>query len=287
MPLPKPPTLDDEIRALYQGPLAAFTPGRLALAKRLHREADPREAEVQKLCKPTSSAWAVDRLFAMEARAMAALVAAGKEARATPRTGADGASVRRALERIRAETERLLGAATELLTAAAAPPGAAVLERVRQNLDALALDPANAELAARGWLDVDLDAPGFEVMAALQIAAEEGRGAGPAGRGGGSWSAAVARPGPAQAKRAERQRRERVEAARRELARAEKRAAELRETADESAHAAERAAFAAAQAAQQADQARRAAQEAKRAAESAAAEVAKARETLRQAERGD
>ena len=65
--MPKsPPPLDDEIRALYHGPLGEFTPARQALAKRLKKEGDPRQGEVGALRKPSLSAWAVNRLFARE-----------------------------------------------------------------------------------------------------------------------------------------------------------------------------------------------------------------------------
>jgi hypothetical protein len=82
---PRSVGIDDEIRALYLGPFAEFTPARNALAKRLKTEGSPREAEVKQLQKPSLSAWAVDQLFAQEARTMAAFIGAGERARAAQR----------------------------------------------------------------------------------------------------------------------------------------------------------------------------------------------------------
>ncbi|HEV8628704.1 MAG TPA: hypothetical protein VGV61_00200, partial [Thermoanaerobaculia bacterium] len=166
--------VEEEIRALYHGPLAAFIADRGALAKRLRQAGDGRESAVRALRKPSLSAWAVNQLFAGEAKAMAALVAAGERARATQQrvtAGGDAKPLREAIATIRAETTRLAARAVALLAAADRPPGEAIVERLRTDLEALALDPATAQVAARRWLDDDLEAPGFELMAALQVAA--------------------------------------------------------------------------------------------------------------------
>jgi hypothetical protein len=171
---PARPDVDQEIRALYHGPFADFVAARQALAKRLKQEGDERAAAVKELRKPSLSAWAVDQLFAHEAQAMAAFVAAGERARAAQRkaeAGGDPRPLREALATIAGETPRLLARGAELLAAAERAPGEAIVERVRTNLEALALDPQTAPVAARGWLDEDLAPPGFEVMAALQVAA--------------------------------------------------------------------------------------------------------------------
>jgi hypothetical protein len=168
-----PPGSDDEVRALYHGPLGEFTAARQVLARRLRKAGDPRAGEVAALGKPTASAWAVNALFARDARALRAFVAAGERARAGVERAAagDAAPLRAALATIRDETPRLLARAVELLAAAERAPGEAIVERIRTNLEALALDPATAAVAARGWLDEDLAPPGFEIMAALQLAA--------------------------------------------------------------------------------------------------------------------
>jgi hypothetical protein len=172
------PKLDDEVRDLYQGPLGEFTAGRQALAKRLRQAEDARAAEVAGLPKPPLSAWAVNRLFAGEPKGVAALVGAGERARAAQRkvvAKGDPAALRQAIEAARAEVERLTARGAAILTEAERAPGEAIVERLRKNLEALAFNPATAPVAERGWLDEDLEPPGFEVLAGLQLAAAGGR----------------------------------------------------------------------------------------------------------------
>ena len=174
---PRASGIDDEVRALYHGAFAEFIAARDALAKRLKQAGDARAAEVKQLRKPSLSAWAVDQLFAHEARAMAAFIGAGERARAAQRRAVAGGApkpLREALAAIRGETPRLTARGVDLLAATEKAPGEAIVERLRTNLEALALDPEAAPVAARGWLDADLDPPGFEVMAALQVAASRG-----------------------------------------------------------------------------------------------------------------
>ena len=174
---PRASGVDDEIRALYHGSFAEFVAARNVLAKRLKKEGDTRDAEVKELKKPSLSAWGVDQLFAREARAMAAFVGAGERARAAQRkaaAGGDPKPLRELLTTIRGEVGRLTERGVELLAETEKAPGEAIVERLRNNLEALALNPDVAPVAARGWLDEDLEPPGFEVMAALQVAASRG-----------------------------------------------------------------------------------------------------------------
>ncbi|MEO8502383.1 MAG: hypothetical protein ABI609_00655 [Acidobacteriota bacterium] len=277
MPTTATSTLDDEIRALYWGPLSEFTPARQALLKRLTKNGDPRAGEVKALRKPVPSAWGVNQLFAREPRAMAAFTAAIESA-----TGKGGSVLRDALDAVRAEAGRLTSLALEILSATEGAPGPAVADRLRQNLDALAHDPAHRPLIEREWLDLDLDRPGFEVMAGLQLAAEQG----PGSAATAPTSTKKANPtAQAAAKREAQERQERIERARQELAKIEQRARDLRRTADEAGESAQSATQAAAVAEQTAEQARRAATEAKRHAEGAAGELTRAREGLRGLER--
>jgi hypothetical protein len=304
----KPPPLDDEIRALYHGPLGEFIAGRQALSKRLRQAGDPRHGEVAELRKPPVSASAVNQLFAREARAVAALVGAGERARAAQRRGkgADAAALAELVATIRAETERLTGRGVEILAETSRAPGEAIVERLRTSLQALGLDPATAAVAERRWLDEDLPPPGFELLAALQVAAAPAR---PAPR---AKVAAAPAPPPARKpgkatvhrldearsaaaereKREDRKRRERVERAREELAAAEADAAAARRAAERAAGEAERAERDAAEADRRAEVARATARAARRGAEEAGeraaaaeAKAARVRESLSQAER--
>jgi hypothetical protein len=161
--------LDAEIQQLYARPLAEFTAARNDLAKRLQKEGKTDDAsEVKSLAKPTASAWAVNRLFQEEKERMDALLAAGARARdALRHTLAHGEAevLRESLQEERKLRDDLRRRAAGLLGKA----GQAILDRVGTNLDALALSPAAADVVERGWLDRDLDPPGFEVLSGLPL----------------------------------------------------------------------------------------------------------------------
>ena len=161
--------LDAEIQQLYARPLTEFTTARNDLAKRLQKEGKQDDAaEVKSLAKPTASAWAVNRLFQEEKERMGALLAAGAKARdALRHTLAQGEAeaLREALQEERSLRDDLRRRAGKLLGQA----GQAILDRVGTNLDALALSPAAAEAAERGWLDSDLEPPGFEVLSGMPL----------------------------------------------------------------------------------------------------------------------
>ena len=238
--------LEAAIAALHQGPRAAFLPARKALASRLQRAARAGDAaHVRALPKPTLSAWAVSHLFAREPRAMERLLAEGEDAREALRgtlaRGGDPGALRAAIERVRQAGAALAARASELAEEdTGKAPSAAIVERIRVDLSALALSPSAATAARRGWIASDLDPPGLEILTELP----------PIERGAGGASAkarAGERPGraakPRAAKDVERQRARRAreearatERARRvrleeEARRAEERAADLRQAA--------------------------------------------------------
>ncbi len=163
-----------DIAGLYGLPLGEFTAARNALAGRL-RKAGAREAaaEVAALAKPTPAAWAVNQLLRREREGMDALLAAGERARsALGRTlsGAGPEVVREALAEMRRQREQLLRRGAALLGGEGRAASPAQLERLAVDLEAMALGPAGQEAVERGWLDRDLDPPGFEVLAGLQLA---------------------------------------------------------------------------------------------------------------------
>jgi hypothetical protein len=305
------PTLEREIRDLYRLPLGEFTAARNALAARLKKAGDRDEAaSVAALAKPSPAAWAITQLLAREPDRLSELLAAGKEARAAQRqamAGRGAEAFRAALERARALVDELRGAAEEILQELGRAPSAAVVERLTADLQALAFLSGAAETIRRGYLAQDLEAPGFEVLAGLQLAAAPrplARGARPAQKGRAASKAApppakTSRPGRREpvpkavadgrrrweeAVRARRDRevaqaKERVESAESEVARAEAEAAFRRA-------AAKQAERAAAEAGKQAKAARDAADAASARAERARADLARAREALTAASRG-
>ena len=124
------PAFDDELRALYRGPLDDFVRARQALAKRLKDAGDSRDAEVRELRKPSRSAWAINQLFAREPREMAALVGAGERARVVQRhaaSGGDKTPLRDAIAAVRAAIPRLaaLGGEQESAITGGAPTSTA------------------------------------------------------------------------------------------------------------------------------------------------------------------
>jgi hypothetical protein len=309
----KPPSLDREIRDLYRLPLADFTAARNALAGRLKKAGDgAAAADVRARAKLSPSAWVVTQLLAREPDRIAALIEAGKEARAAQRQALAGRGTetfRGALSRARRLVEELRRRAEAILAESGRRAGGAVAERLAADLQALAFTPAAAATVRRGFLDADLEPPGFEVLAGLQLAAApqpadaEHRGAG--GRANGTAGARhvaatkAAKAGRHRADAADaalpkavadgRKRWEEAVRARhqREVARAKERVenaeSEVARTEAEAAFrhaAAKQAERAAAEATKQARTAREAADGASERAERARAALARAREAL-------
>jgi hypothetical protein len=167
--------LNAEIRDLYRLFPEEFTAARNALASRLGKEKRKDDAaEVKALPKPTPSAWAVNALFERQEQKMDALIAAGKRARAAQReavAGRGAESLREAIQLARGLADELRWDAAQILSEGGRPPSRDLVERIAANLQAIAFSPAAAEQVARGWLNRDLDPPGFEVLAGLQVAA--------------------------------------------------------------------------------------------------------------------
>lgn len=167
--------MDTELRRLYRLPLGEFTAVRNNLAKQLQKKGDGDAAdEVKALAKPPVSAWAVNQLFAREAEEMRALLAAGERARKALQhtlTVGDAEALREALQEEREQRDDLRQKAAGILAEDLRAPSQAILDRITVNLDALALSPGAADEAERGWLSADLEPPGFEVLAGLEITA--------------------------------------------------------------------------------------------------------------------
>jgi hypothetical protein len=171
----KKPPLAGEIAELYGQPLDGWTAARNALAKRLSGEGRKVDGGTIKLLrKPSLSAWAVNQLFREEGERMGELLAAGKRARAAQGQAVAGRGAdtfREALGIARRQIEDLRRRAVALLGKDGKGAGAAIAERIGRNLEALAFSPAAAAEGARGYLDADLDPPGFEVLSGVRWSA--------------------------------------------------------------------------------------------------------------------
>ena len=166
--------LDADLERLYRGPLEAFTSVRNDLVKQLKKAGKGPDADrVKTLAKPTPSAWAVNALFDREPEKMETLMAAGKRARAGQREAVSGRgaeALRESLTEVRRLTEELRRRAAAVLAESGRSVSRTMIDRIGTDLQSLALSPAAEEEARRRWLDRDLDPPGFEVLAGLQLA---------------------------------------------------------------------------------------------------------------------
>lgn len=176
--------LDTEIQHLYGLPLGEFTTARNTLARQLKKSGDKEAAEeVASLPKPSVSAWAVNHLFTVAPEEMEELLASGERARKALReilSGGDPGALREAIQEARDLANELRDRAADVIAEGGRRPGQAIVDRIATNLQSLAFSPAAEPQIARGWLDVDLPPPGFEVLAGLQLAATAPRKAKPA-----------------------------------------------------------------------------------------------------------
>ncbi|HYO16351.1 MAG TPA: hypothetical protein VE685_24390 [Thermoanaerobaculia bacterium] len=171
---PQRSELDAEIQRLYSLPLGEFTKERNALAKRLKKAGREDDSEtVEGSPKPTPSAWAVNMLFQRQRDRMDILLDAGRRARIAQGeavAGAGAEALRDAIGAARILIEDLRRRAETILSEGGGRnPSRAVSERIATNLQSLAFSPSAAEAAQRGWLDSDLEPPGFEVFSGLRI----------------------------------------------------------------------------------------------------------------------
>ncbi|HWM91086.1 MAG TPA: hypothetical protein VN493_09990 [Thermoanaerobaculia bacterium] len=176
--------LDTEIQRLYGLPFGEFTAARNTLAKQLRKQGDKDDAEeVASLPKPTVSAWAVNHLFTTDSERMEELLASGENARKALRSilsGGDPGALREAIQEARDLANELRDRAVAAVAEETRRPGPAIVERIATNLQSLAFSPAAEPVLQRGWMDVDLPPPGFEVLAGLQLAGLPKRAAKPA-----------------------------------------------------------------------------------------------------------
>lgn len=292
---PRRSKLDTEIQRLYGLPFGEFTAARNTLAKELKKQGDKDASEeVASLPKPSVSAWAVNHLFTTHSEDMEELLASGERARKALRSilsGGDPGALRDAIQEARDLANDLRDRAVEAVAEESRKPGPAIVERIATNLQSLAFSPAAEPVIQRGWMDVDLPPPGFEVLAGLQLAGMPKRAAKPA-------PAPAKKPAPAKADReaekreeaAARERREREEARAREReekeqARERERLARVQAEREEAAGRADFLRRKAEQAERAAEELRQRLEEAERLAADARKRADEARKALAKAEK--
>jgi hypothetical protein len=152
--------IDDQIDALYQGPLDAFTATRNAMAKSAKR------ADLKTLAKPNLPAWVVNQLYWHRRPLVNRLVAAAEAVRDAHLAALAGkaADVRAAETTHREAVREALAEARAVLAEGGHPATPATLDAVRDTLQALPSPDA------AGRLVKPLAPRGFEALAGLAVA---------------------------------------------------------------------------------------------------------------------
>jgi hypothetical protein len=195
-------TIDDDIDALFQLPLADFIGGRKTLATRLKQDGRADEAKrVNALPKPAVSVWTVNQLYWRHRAQFDQLIAAGQRFRRahTSRTGKPS-ELNEALGARREAISRLSDLASELLTAAGHNPALDTLRRIASTLEAISAYAVLPDDQAAGRLTKDLDPPGFESLAPFIRAVATTRSVPPASAGGSRLQSTANKPAAAATK---------------------------------------------------------------------------------------
>jgi hypothetical protein len=162
---------DEEISRLYGLPLDEFTRARDELARSVRQEGDgERAAEIKRLRKPSVPAWVVNQLARQRELDMQRLVKAGEQL-----AGAQVEAIRAQKGDAFLEARRDEQRALEALAAGArdilaeAGRGGGALDRVLATLRAGSLTEDGRALLKSGRLTEELEPPGFEAFAGLDI----------------------------------------------------------------------------------------------------------------------
>src|ERR671935_662749 len=162
---------EEEIDRLYGLPLDEFTRGRDELARRIRQEGDGAlAAEIKQLRKPTLPAWVVNQLARQRELDMQRLVRAGEQlagAQAEAIRAQSGDAFLEARRDQQRALEGLAARAKEIL--ADAGRGTAALDRVLATLRAGSLTEEGRALLKSGRLTEELEPPGFEALAGLDM----------------------------------------------------------------------------------------------------------------------
>jgi hypothetical protein len=154
--------VDEATELLYGLPLDEFTTARNAAAKELRDRGLRDEAEaVKALAKPSVAAWAVNQLTRRRHADLDEFLDAAVAAREAQLGGKPGA--REVIKEQRQALDRLVRAARDELRGKASE---AVVGKIRQTLEAAAVDDEAAEEIRRGRLVKELEPAGFGTLAA-------------------------------------------------------------------------------------------------------------------------
>ena len=162
--------IEAAIDALYQGPVSEFVNERNRLARELKARDRAAAERVRTLVKPGLAAWAVNQAFWNARPAFEALLDAGEAMRALQQRAMHGeaaSGMAAASARLHEAMGPVARAAQEALERDGHSAAQQLMRRVTTTLKALAAH-GRADTAPRaGRLSADVDAPGFDLLAAL------------------------------------------------------------------------------------------------------------------------
>jgi len=223
--------VDEAAELLYGLPLDEFTTARNAAAKKLRDRGLRDEAEAVKgLAKPSAAAWAVNQLTRRRHADLDEFLDASVAAREAQLGGRPDA--REEIKHQRETLEGLVAAARDELRGKASE---AVTGKIRQTLEAAAVDDQAADELRRGRLVKELEPAGFGTLAAHAQPSARGKAARPAP------DAAAARKALAEARARLREAEDEHRAAQAEARQAHKRWQQAEGDAEEAAARVEKA----------------------------------------------
>ena len=159
-----------DVDNLFKLPPGEFTAARNTLAAKLKKAGHPEAADrVKALPKPPVSAWVVNQLYWRHRKAFDQLLAAGERFRSVQaaQLAGKGGDMRAPLDARRESLSELSRVAGQMLREAGNNPTPDTMRRVNTTLEALATYGSHPEAPPAGRLTDDIDAPGFEALAAL------------------------------------------------------------------------------------------------------------------------
>lgn len=160
--------LDPEIDALFRLSLSEFTSARNALAARLKKEGRAIDAErVKSLPKPTAPAWAVNQVYWENPKTIHRLAEVAERAGKAQTGRVKNADLRELLSEKKRMVDELTEAAASILRADGHATSPENMRRVSATLESLAMWGKVDGAPKAGRLTTDLEAPGFDALAAV------------------------------------------------------------------------------------------------------------------------
>jgi hypothetical protein len=163
-------SLEDDVDALFQLPLAEFIGARNELAARLKRDGRADDSSLVKaLAKPSVSAWAVNQLYWKHREAFDRLMATSQrfQRAQTSNMAGRGADLRESLDARRQAFSNLTDLASDLLSDAGHNPSPDTIRRITTTLEGVSAYAMSTDGPTPGRLTQDVDPPGFESLASL------------------------------------------------------------------------------------------------------------------------